>query len=100
VEKAYKMIQDAVDIELEYGKYLLQNYPIMGLTEELMENTVHNYANDRLKRIGLEAIFPENPTTYLQKLVTKHQDMNDIKSNFFEGNVTNYAKDSLNFDDF
>jgi ribonucleoside-diphosphate reductase beta chain len=100
VEKAYKMIQDAVDIELEYGKYLLQNYPIMGLTEELMENTVHNYANDRLKRIGLEAIFPENPTTYLQKLVTKHQDINDIKSNFFEGNVSSYAKDSLNFDDF
>jgi len=100
IDKAYKMIQDAVDIELEYGKYLLQNYPIMGLTEELMENTVHNYANDRLNRIGLEPIFTQSPTTYLQKLVTKHQEMNDIKSNFFEGNVTNYAKDSLSFDDF
>ncbi len=100
IDKAYKMIEDAVDIELEYGKYLLDNYPIMGLTHELMENTVHNYANDRLRRIGLEPIFNENPTTYLQKLVTKHQEMNDIKSNFFEGNVTNYAKDSLNFDDF
>ena len=100
IDKSYSMIEDAVKIELEYGKYLLENYPIMGLTAELMENTVHNYANDRLKRIGLEEIFPQNPTTYLQKLVTKHQEMNDIKSNFFEGNVTNYAKDSLNFDDF
>ena len=100
IDKAYKMIEDAVDIELEYGKYLLDNYPIMGLTHELMQNTVHNYANDRLKRIGLDPIFSETPTTYLQKLVTKHQEMNDIKSNFFEGNVTNYAKDSLNFDDF
>jgi ribonucleoside-diphosphate reductase beta chain len=100
IDKSYSMIEDAVKIELEYGKYLLENYPIMGLTAELMENTVHNYANDRLKRIGLEEIFPQNPTTYLQKLVTKHQEMNDIKSNFFEGNVTNYAKDSLNFADF
>jgi ribonucleoside-diphosphate reductase beta chain len=100
IDKAYKMIQDAVDIELEYGKYLLKNFPIMGLTEELIEQTVHNYANDRLSVIGLDRIFPDSKTTYLQQLVTKHLNMNDVKSNFFESNVSNYAKDSLNFDDF
>ncbi len=100
IDKSYEMIQDAVEIELEYGKYLLQNYPIMGLTEELMEQTVYNYANDRLKKIGLNPIFTQSSTTYLQQLVTKHLNINDIKSNFFESNVSNYAKSSLELDDF
>jgi ribonucleoside-diphosphate reductase beta chain len=100
IDSAYKMIEDAVEIELEYGKYLLQKYPIMGTTEELMEQTVYNYANDRLKKIGLDPIFTETPVTYLQKLVTKHLDMNDVKSNFFESNVSNYAKSSIDLDDF
>jgi ribonucleoside-diphosphate reductase beta chain len=100
IDKSYEMITEAVDIELEYGKYLLENYPIMGLTEELMEQTVYNYANDRLSKIGLEPIFPQNPETYLQKLVEKHLHMNDVRSNFFESNVSNYAKSSIDLDDF
>jgi ribonucleoside-diphosphate reductase beta chain len=100
VDKSYEMIREAVDIELEYGKYLLENYPIMGLTEELMEQTVYNYANDRLAKIGLDPIFPGNPETYLQKLVEKHLRMNDVRSNFFESNVANYAKSSIDLDDF
>ena len=100
VDKAYAMIKEAVDIELEYGKYLLENYPIMGLTEELMEQTVYNYANDRLSKIGLEPIFEQSSETYLQKLVEKHLRMNDVRSNFFESNVSNYAKSSIDLDDF
>ena len=42
------MINDAVNIELEYGHYLLDQFPIMGTTHEIMEQTVHNYANNRL----------------------------------------------------
>jgi ribonucleoside-diphosphate reductase beta chain len=99
-DTAYKMINDAVEIELEYGKYLLSKYPIMGVTEELMQRTVHNYANDRLRKIGLNPIFNETDTTYLQKLVTKHLNMNEVKSNFFESNVSNYAKSSIDLDDF
>lgn len=100
IDAAHTMIEDAVKIELEYGKYLLEQYPIMGITPELMENTVYNYANDRLKKIGLTPIFKESSTTYLQKLVTKHLDMNDVKSNFFESNVSNYAKSSIDLNDF
>ena len=100
IDSAYTMIQDAVNIELEYGKYLLNQFPIMGTTEELMEQTVYNYANDRLKKIGLDPIFKQSETTYLQKLVTKHQEMNEVKSNFFESNVSNYAKSSIDLNDF
>ena len=100
IDMMYKMTQDAVEIELDYGKYLLDRFPIMGITAELMEQTVHNYANDRLKKIGLDPIFAKTPNTYLQQLVTKHLNMNDVKSNFFESNVSNYAKSSINLDDF
>ncbi len=100
IDKTYEMITEAVDIELEYGKYLIENFSIMGLREDLITQTVHNYANDRLVKIGLEPIFPESETTYLQKLVNKHLAMNDVKQNFFESNVTNYAKNSIDFDDF
>jgi len=100
IDSAYTMINDAVDIELEYGNYLLKQYPIMGVTPELMQKTVHNYANDRLNKIGLDPIFPQSDKTYLQKLVTKHLEMNEVKSNFFESNVSNYAKSSINLDDF
>ncbi|HHH51781.1 MAG TPA: ribonucleoside-diphosphate reductase [Campylobacterales bacterium] len=100
IDSVYTMINDAVNIELEYGNYLLSQYPIMGVTPELMKRTVHNYANDRLKKIGLDPIFTQSDTTYLQKLVTKHLNMNEVKSNFFESNVSNYAKSSINLDDF
>jgi len=100
IDDIYRMIEDAVRIELEYGHYLLDQYPIMGVTHELMEQTVYNYANDRLKKIGLDPIFSQSGTTYLQKLVTKHLDMNDVKSNFFESNVSNYAKSSIDLNDF
>ena len=100
IEAIYRMIEDAVRIELEYGHYLLDTYPIMGVTHQLMEQTVYNYANDRLKKIGLDPIFEASDTTYLQKLVTKHLDMNDVKSNFFESNVSNYAKSSIDLNDF
>ena len=100
IDLVYQMIEEAVNIELEYGKYLLKEYPIMGLTIQLMEDTVYNYANDRLKKIGLNPIFKQSETTYLQKLVTKHLNMNNVKTNFFEGNVSNYSKGSINLDDF
>jgi len=100
IDAAYSMIEDAVQIELEYGKYLLEQYPIIGITPELMEETVYNYANERLKIIGLNPIFKQSSKTYLQKLVTKHLDINDVKSNFFESNVATYAKSSIDLNDF
>lgn len=100
IEMAYTMIQEAVEIELEYGRYLFKRFPIMGMTLELMEQTVYNYANARLKAIGLDPIFKVGETTYLQKLVSKNLDLNSVRTNFFEGNVNAYAKASLDLDDF
>ncbi len=100
IELSYIMLEEAVNIELEYGMYLLEKFPIMGLTKELIVNTIHNYANARLKAIGLNEIFPVSGETYLQKLVTKHLNMNEVKTNFFEGNVSNYSKSSIDMNNF
>jgi len=100
IDKVYEMMKEAVDIELEYGEYLIENYPIMGLTKDILRQTVYNYANERLNRIDLEPIFPTSPETYLQKLVKKHLELNSVKSNFFESTVTSYAKTSIDLDDF
>jgi len=100
IDKCYEMIQEAVDIELEYGKYLLDNYPILGLSHEIIERTIYNYADDRLQKIGLRPIYHSGPETNMQKLVEKHLNINGIKSNFFESNVKAYSKDSIDFDDF
>jgi len=101
IDKAYEMMQEAVDIELEYSDYLLSNWPIMGLYPQLLEDTVKNYANDRLKAIGLKPLYPELPMTSLQKMVNDRIKLiNSVRTNFFEGNVKNYSKNSLDVDDF
>ncbi len=100
IEKINTIISEAVDIELEYGKYLLSRFPILGLQEDMLIDTVNNYANERLVAIGLKPIFKENPKTYLQKLVKNNSTLNDIKTAIFEGNNKGYAKDTINLDDF
>lgn len=99
IDTCYEMITDAVKIELDYGKYLIEKYPIMGTSEELITSTVQNYANDRLRKIGLTPVYDEKDETYMQKLVKQHLDFDSIKSNFFESNVKSYAKNSIDFND-
>ena len=100
INKINDIMAEAVDIELEYGKYLINRFPILGLREDMLIDTVYNYGNERLKAIGLETIFPSTPKTHLQKLVDKGSNINDVRTNMFEGNVAGYAKDSINLDDF
>jgi len=102
--KVINMIEDifneAVNIELTYAKYLMERFPIMGLSYDEVERTTKNYANARLKAIGLKPIFPLAPITNLQRLVARGEDLNSTKTNFFEGTAKNYAKSGLDMDDF
>jgi len=99
IDRSYEMMEEAVDIELEYGKYLVERAPILGLSTGVIEDTVKNFANDRLKKIGLEPLYPEKPETYLQRLVEENLDLNATRSNFFESNVASYAKNSIDLSD-
>lgn len=81
--KVYSIFQDAVDQEICWCKSIYGNR-ILGITERSSETYIKYLANDRLKKIGFDAIFGEVENPY------KHLD-NSKRENFFEsGAVTSY----------
>ena len=90
-----EMFKQAVELEISWGKYITQGQ-ILGLTDDIVEQYIKYLADDRLTSVGFEPIYNEtNPI----KWVDDFSKFNDQKTNFFEGNVTNYSKGSLTFDD-
>jgi ribonucleoside-diphosphate reductase beta chain len=90
-----EMFKKAVKLESEWGKYITQGQ-ILGLTDEIVEQYIQYLADDRLTAVGFDKIYNvSNPI----KWVDDFAKFNDQKVNFFEGNVMNYSKGSLSFDD-
>jgi ribonucleoside-diphosphate reductase beta chain len=90
-----EMFKEAVQLETEWGQYITQGQ-ILGLTDTIVEQYIQYLADDRLRSVGFEKIYNvSNPI----KWVDDFAKFNDQKTNFFEGNVTNYSKGSLSFDD-
>ena len=94
--KVYDMFQKAGELEIEWGKYITQNQ-IMGFTDDIIETYIHYLIDDRLTAVGFEKLYNANHPI---KWVDDFSKFNDQKTNFFEGNVSNYSKGSLSFDDF
>ncbi|MDX1808665.1 MAG: ribonucleotide-diphosphate reductase subunit beta [Sulfurospirillaceae bacterium] len=94
--KVYNMFKSAGDLEIEWGKYITQNQ-IMGFTDEIIEEYIHYLIDDRLNAVGMKKMYN---AVHPIKWVDDFSKFNDQKTNFFEGNVTNYSKGSLSFDDF
>ena len=94
-DEVVEMFKQAVELEISWGKYITQGQ-ILGLTDAIVEQYIKYLADDRLASVGFEPIYNEtNPI----KWVDDFSKFNDQKTNFFEGNVTNYSKGSLTFDD-
>ncbi len=93
------MFYQAYELERKWGEYITEE-AILGFSNELIDKFIKYLTNKRLKAIGLEEMFPEvgqkNPLSWFDSFSS----FNEQKTNFFEGNVTNYSKGSLNFDDF
>ena len=95
-EDVYNMFREAVKLEVDWGKYITQGQ-ILGLTDDIVEQYIQFLADDRLKNVGMKALYNvDNPI----KWVDDFSKFNDQKTNFFEGTVANYSKGSLSFDDF
>ena len=95
-EEVIEMFKEAVKVESSWGDYITQGQ-ILGLTSEIIHEYVRYLADIRLARIGFPKIYnAKHPI----KWVESFSYFNEQKTNFFEGNVTNYAKGSINFDDF
>ena len=96
IEDVYDMFREAVKLEVEWGKYITQGQ-ILGLTDDIIEQYIQYLADERLKAVGLDKIYNvSHPISWVDDFAK----FNEQKTNFFEGNVTNYSKGSLNFDDF
>ncbi len=96
IDEVYHMFEEAVQLEISWGKYIT-NGQILGLTDEIIDEYIKYLANDRLKAVGLKPLYDARHPI---KWVDSFSKFNDQKTNFFEGNVTNYSKGSLTFDDF
>jgi len=96
IEEVYEMFRSAVKLESEWGAYITQGQ-ILGLTDDIITQYIQYLADKRLNAVGLKKLYNvEHPI----KWVDNFSQFNDQKTNFFEGNVTNYSKGSLDFDDF
>ncbi|MDR1460594.1 MAG: ribonucleotide-diphosphate reductase subunit beta [Campylobacteraceae bacterium] len=95
-DKVYDMFKTAGALEIEWGKYITQNQ-IMGFTDDIIEQYIQYLIDERLKAVGFEKLYN---ATHPIKWVDDFSRFNDQKTNFFEGNVSNYSKGSLSFDDF
>jgi ribonucleoside-diphosphate reductase beta chain len=96
IDEVYEMFRGAVELESAWGSYIT-NGQILGLTDEIIERYIKYLADQRLESVGLNKLYNE---THPIKWVDDFSSFNDQKTNFFEGNVTNYSKGSLSFDDF
>jgi ribonucleoside-diphosphate reductase beta chain len=74
------------------GLYITQNN-IEGLSDTVITQYIQYLSNDRLKKLGLEILFPEI-VEHPMKWVESFSNMNGMKTDFFEQKVTNYTKSS------
>ncbi|MBL0686682.1 MAG: ribonucleotide-diphosphate reductase subunit beta [Sulfurospirillum sp.] len=91
-----KMFKEAGELEIEWGQYITQNQ-IMGFTDDIIEEYIHFLIDERLTAVGFEKMYN---AVHPIKWVEDFSKFNEQKTNFFEGNVTNYSKGSLSFNDF
>ncbi|MEA3290525.1 MAG: ribonucleotide-diphosphate reductase subunit beta [Campylobacterota bacterium] len=91
-----KMFRQAVDLEASWGAYITQGQ-ILGFTKDIIRQYIEYLADRRLEAVGYE---PEYNVKHPIPWVDGYSSFNDQRTNFFEGNVVNYSKGSIDFDDF
>ena len=94
--KVRDMFRKAVELESSWGKYITQGQ-ILGFTDGIIEQYIQYLADKRLEAVGYK---PEYNVSHPIPWVDGYASFNDQRTNFFEGNVVNYSKGSIDFDDF
>ena len=93
------MFEEAYELEVEWMRYVMDGM----ISDDVIEGTVAYFCRKRAKAIGMydeEAdVFGHGYKTVLVKKLESFGEFNDTKTNFFEGNVTNYSMGSLDFAD-
>jgi len=95
-EEVRTMFRQAVDLESSWGDYITQGQ-ILGFTKNIIRQYIEYLADRRLEAVGYS---PEYNVKHPIPWVDGYSSFNDQRTNFFEGNVVNYSKGSIDFDDF
>ena len=95
-ETVRMMFRQAVELEASWGIYITQGQ-ILGFTDGIITQYIQYLADRRLEAIGYK---PEYGVTHPIPWVDGYASFNDQRANFFESNVVNYSKGSIDFDDF
>lgn len=91
-----EMFKKAVELESNWGAYITQGQ-ILGFTDKIISQYIQYIADKRLEAVGYAPIYNvKHPIPW----VDGYASFNDQRTNFFEGNVVNYSKGSIDFDDF
>jgi len=87
-EKAYKIIDDAVKLELKWANYVFGDY-LLGFTPILNEQYTNFLGNRVLKGFKLDKIYPDNdnPYQFLEDMLA----MNNSTNGGFDGRSTDYS---------
>lgn len=85
------MFKSAVDLETSWGQYIIKG-GILGLNDGIVRGFVEYLADERLKAIGMSAVYgTENPVPWFDKF----SQVNDADQNFFETKVDAYDAGGL-----
>ncbi len=93
----YSMMEEAVSHEITWSNHIIGD-SILGMSPQIIESYTKWLANNRLKKLGLKALYKdapkENPLTHLDKIADTGSE-GDSKANMFEGVVTSYNQASI-----
>ena len=95
-ETVRNMFRRAVELEASWGAYITQGQ-ILGFTDGIILQYIQYLADKRLEAVGYK---PEYNVSHPIPWVDGYASFNEQRTNFFEGNVVNYSKGSISFDDF
>ena len=89
-------IDKFVNLEIEWTKYITAGN-ILGFSDEGIERYCKYRGNVVCENLGYPKLYNVEKSP-LQSIEDKYCDFNTTRTNFFEGNVVNYSKGSLDLD--
>lgn len=93
-----KIVSDIVDDELMWAEYLLSFGPIKSLTMDVFNNFMKYYANDRLKNINIDPLYPNATKDDSVKWFEMYKDINKDNTAQQESTALNYNIGNMNMD--
>jgi len=94
---AAEMLVRATEREIKFLKYSSEG--VLGFSDPSIENFMHWVCNERFRELGFEPHYSKADTTDgLVKIFKNYSQLNDTKTNFFEGTVKTYSKQNLDMD--